>query len=60
MTSEVTRLRNLAQAALTLADAAITVHEQVNMDTPEDRELHDRATTTFRQQSALIHRLLDY
>jgi hypothetical protein len=36
-------------AALTsLCDRIITVHEQVVMDTPADRELHDRACQTFR------------
>jgi hypothetical protein len=31
-----------------LAERILTVHEQVVMDTPEDRDLHDRACATFR------------
>lgn len=38
---EVERLRQLC-------DRVITVHEQVVMDTPEDRALHDEACSVFR------------
>lgn len=31
-----------------LCETVITVHENVVMDTPEDRELHDRAIAAFR------------
>jgi hypothetical protein len=45
------RLMTIAAEVAVLAqlcDTVIKVHEQVVMDTAEDRELHDRACATFR------------
>jgi hypothetical protein len=39
-------------------DRVVEVHEHVVMDTPEDRELHDRAIATFREAAEPIRSAL--
>jgi len=39
-------------------DRVVEVHEHVVMDTPEDRELHDRAVATFREAAEPIRTAL--
>jgi hypothetical protein len=40
-----------------LLDTVIGVHEQVNMDTDEDRDLHTRAIETFRNAQGALRNL---
>lgn len=42
------------EEALHLAERVITAHEQVEMDTPEDKALHARACEAFRENLAAI------
>lgn len=39
-------------------DRVVEVHEHVVMDTPEDRELHDRAIATFKEAAEPIRKML--
>lgn len=48
------RLERQVQALTLLAESVIEVHEHVVMDTPEDRNLHDRAVAQFRESLALV------
>jgi hypothetical protein len=43
-------------ALVNLCETVITVHDQVVMDTPEERELHDRAVSTFRARLGQLTR----
>lgn len=43
-------------ALVRLCQTVIDVHAEVVMDTPEDRELHDRAVETFRARLAQLTR----
>jgi hypothetical protein len=40
-------------------DRVVEVHDHVVMDTPEDRELHDRAIATFREAVEPIRKAMD-
>lgn len=39
-------------------DLIVEIHAQVVMDTPEDREIHDRAVATFRKAAEPIRTAL--
>ena len=47
-------LRGLLDGVLDQYDRLLEVHGHVVMDTPEDRELHDRTVATFAQYGAVV------
>ena len=56
--AEAGRLRDLTGGVLDQYDRLVEVHSHVVMDTPEDRELHDRTVATFgRYSTAARNRL---
>lgn len=57
MTADADLLRHLAYL-LAQYDRLVRAHALVVMDTPEDRELHDRVVVEFRNAADPVRRLL--